>query len=81
MPVTCPVEEDTAEQWPTKGVHKRAVSAHHLRDFEDDLDAREFRDIAEIGSGNGGLVFKSVHLPSGRVTARKVRPASRDSIY
>lgn len=32
----------------------------------------EFVDLAELGSGFGGVVYRSVHLPSGRVMARKL---------
>jgi hypothetical protein len=46
---------------------------HPLDEFEDGWDPAEFSDIEEIGYGNGGLVFKTVHLPSRTVTARKVR--------
>lgn len=33
---------------------------------------REFKDLEELGCGFGGVVFKSLHLPTGRVMARKL---------
>lgn len=32
----------------------------------------EFVDLAELGSGFGGVVYRSVHLPTGRLMARKL---------
>jgi serine/threonine protein kinase len=32
----------------------------------------EFYDLEELGCGFGGIVYKSIHLPSGKVMARKV---------
>lgn len=37
-----------------------------------DLQPAEFYDIEEVGCGFGGVVYKSVHLPSGRIMARKL---------
>ena len=37
-----------------------------------ELRPAEFVDISEIGSGFGGIVYKSIHAPSGQVMARKV---------
>lgn len=34
----------------------------------------DFEKISELGAGNGGVVFKVSHKPSGLVMARKVRP-------
>ena len=39
----------------------------------------DFVDIKEIGSGQGGTVFKCVHLPSGAIYARKVINMRADS--
>lgn len=36
------------------------------------LDPNDFVDLEEVGYGNGGLVFKTVHKPSQRIAARKV---------
>lgn len=48
---------------------------HLLEGCDDEqLDPAEFVDIQEIGWGNGGMVFKSIHLPTRSVTARKVHP-------
>lgn len=43
-----------------------------LFDKEDMLDPEDFRDLAEIGYGNGGIVFKSLYIPSKLVVARKL---------
>lgn len=37
-----------------------------------ELRPSEFVDIAELGSGFGGIVYKSIHLPSGKLMARKL---------
>jgi hypothetical protein len=47
--------------------------AHEIaEDFQDQLNSDEFIDTEEIGYGNGGLVFKSVHVPTRTVVAKKV---------
>ena len=45
-----------------------------LEDEEEkiNLNPNDFVDLEEVGYGNGGLVFKTVHKPSQRVAARKV---------
>lgn len=55
--------------------------AHEIaEDFEDQLDPDEFVDTEEIGYGNGGLVFKSVHIPTRTVVAKKV-PLNEPSYF
>ena len=38
-----------------------------------DLKEHDFDRITELGSGNGGVVLKVKHMPSGIIMARKVR--------
>lgn len=40
---------------------------------------REFQDLKEIGSGQGGTVFKTIHLPKGKLYAKKVINIRLDS--
>lgn len=52
-----------------------SLLAHEIvEDFEDQLDPHEFVDTEEIGYGNGGLVFRSIHVPTRTVVAKKVSP-------
>ena len=36
------------------------------------MSLEDFQDQGELGEGNGGVVMKVVHLPSGLVMAKKV---------
>lgn len=50
-----------------------------------DLCAEDFDNLGELGSGNGGVVAKVLHRPSGLIMARKmihleVKPATRNQI-
>lgn len=38
-----------------------------------ELNAEDFDKLAELGAGNGGVVTKVLHKPSGLIMARKVR--------
>ena len=38
-----------------------------------ELKDEQFERLAELGHGNGGVVLKVMHKPSGIVMARKVR--------
>ena len=38
----------------------------------DNMSLEDFKDQGELGEGNGGVVMKVVHLPSGLVMAKKV---------
>ena len=54
---------------------------HLLEGCDDEqLDPAEFLDIQEIGWGNGGMVFQSIHLPTRGITARKVQ-STECSLY
>ena len=37
-----------------------------------ELNAEDFDKLAELGAGNGGVVTKVLHKPSGLIMARKV---------
>lgn len=37
-----------------------------------ELTVEDFRDMGDLGAGNGGVVKKVLHIPSGLVMARKV---------
>ena len=37
-----------------------------------ELNAEDFEKLAELGAGNGGVVTKVLHKPSGLIMARKV---------
>lgn len=37
-----------------------------------EIKQNEIVDLLELGSGFGGVVFKSIHLPTGRIMARKM---------
>lgn len=41
-----------------------------------ELKDEDFEPICELGAGNGGVVNKVRHKPSGLVMARKVRTSS-----
>lgn len=56
---------------------KRRASSPDLRlvhnaPFTMFLSPAELVDLAELGSGYGGIVYKSIHLPTGRIMAKKV---------
>ena len=38
-----------------------------------DLNSDDFQVLADLGAGNGGVVTKVLHKPSGLIMARKVR--------
>lgn len=38
-----------------------------------ELNADDFEKLGELGAGNGGVVNKERHKPSGLIMARKVR--------
>ncbi len=75
MPVACNPDLDHSsrneELKPIKT--SSALVDHDHPNFTHELDPSEFIDITDIGYGNGGLVFKTVHRPSGTVAARKVQ--------
>lgn len=86
MPVAVPRTEEGPcpgdpvcchERWQPAALQRvahacRRESAFDWLHAERVLDHGEFRDLREAGYGNGGIVFQSVHLPSGRLVARKV---------
>lgn len=43
-------------------------------EFKLDLRSEDIQVLAELGSGNGGTVFKARHIPTGIIMARKVIP-------
>lgn len=50
-----------------------------------ELNAEDFEKLAELGAGNGGVVTKVLHKPSGLIMARKlihleIKPAIRNQI-
>ena len=63
------VQEIRRRKSPTLDLSPRTVPRE---DNIVELRPAEFSDISEIGSGFGGIVYKSIHLPSGQVMARKV---------
>lgn len=66
MPVACQSEGESS----LKQIH--AIHKGLSEIFADELDSSQFVDVEEVGYGNGGLVFKSLHLPTRFVVARKV---------
>lgn len=44
-----------------------------------ELNAEDFDKLAELGAGNGGVVTKVLHKPSGLIMARKVSSQTRIS--
>lgn len=44
-----------------------------------ELNAEDFEKLAELGAGNGGVVTKVLHKPSGLIMARKV--SERNTIW
>jgi serine/threonine protein kinase len=61
------VQEIRRRSSPALDLSPRTVSKDTV-----ELRPAEFSDINELGSGFGGIVYKSIHLPSGQVMARKV---------
>lgn len=43
------------------------------------LQNDDFRNLEELGTGNGGSVIKVEHLPTGVIMAKKVRACVGDS--
>lgn len=78
MPVpSCTVYEKpvSSGEKPCGKSCSESLLAHEIvEDFEDQLDPDEFVDTEEIGYGNGGLVFRSIHVPTNTVVAKKVPP-------
>lgn len=79
MPVPVPICPEphngidyTKESQCGKSCSETLLAHEIAEDFEDQLDPEEFVDTEEIGYGNGGLVFKSIHVPTRTVVAKKV---------
>ena len=54
--------------------HRRDSSPLYVGSFleRNEIKPNEIVDLCELGSGFGGIVYKSVHLPTGKVMARKI---------
>ena len=46
-----------------------------------ELNTDDFEKLGELGAGNGGVVNKEKHKPSGLIMARKVRNLTMYIVY
>lgn len=45
---------------------------HEKNELFNDMKSSELKNIEILGEGNGGVVYKSLHIPSNMIVARKV---------
>lgn len=64
------LEELELDEQQRKRLEAFLTQKQKVGELKDD----DFEKISELGAGNGGVVFKVSHKPSGLVMARKVRP-------
>lgn len=63
------LEELELDEQQRKRLEAFLTQKQKVGELKDD----DFEKISELGAGNGGVVFKVSHKPSGLVMARKVR--------
>lgn len=63
------LEELELDEQQRKRLEAFLTQKQKVGELKDD----DFEKISELGAGNGGVVFKVSHQPSGLVMARKVR--------
>lgn len=63
------LEELELDEQQRKRLEAFLTQKQKVGELKDD----DFEKISELGAGNGGVVFKVAHKPSGLVMARKVR--------
>lgn len=69
------LEELELDEQQRKRLEAFLTQKQKVGELKDD----DFEKISELGAGNGGVVFKVSHKPSGLVMARKVRlPQKKD---
>nr|XP_023414152.1 dual specificity mitogen-activated protein kinase kinase 1 [Loxodonta africana] len=68
------LEELELDEQQRKRLEAFLTQKQKVGELKDD----DFEKISELGAGNGGVVFKVSHKPSGLVMARKVRPLKKE---
>lgn len=63
------LEELELDEQQRKRLEAFLTQKQKVGELKDD----DFEKISELGAGNGGVVFKVSHKPSGLIMARKVR--------
>lgn len=71
------LEELELDEQQRKRLEAFLTQKQKVGELKDD----DFEKISELGAGNGGVVFKVSHKPSGLVMARKVRGHWGKSLY
>lgn len=67
------LEELELDEQQRKRLEAFLTQKQKVGELKDD----DFEKISELGAGNGGVVFKVSHKPSGLIMARKVRGSER----
>lgn len=67
------LEELELDEQQRKRLEAFLTQKQKVGELKDD----DFEKISELGAGNGGVVFKVSHKPSGLIMARKVRGSKR----
>lgn len=67
------LEELELDEQQRKRLEAFLTQKQKVGELKDD----DFEKISELGAGNGGVVFKVSHKPSGLVMARKVSPPEK----
>lgn len=63
------LEELELDEQQKKRLEAFLTQKQKVGELKDD----DFEKICELGAGNGGVVFKVLHRPSGLIMARKVK--------
>lgn len=74
VPLASGLEQEATERKPFHNGEKKRLEAFLTQKAKvGELKDDDFERISELGAGNGGVVTKVQHRPSGLIMARKVR--------